>query len=97
MIAMEQGTKEQRVADDGFVLAMRALGRRIREQRTALGLSQWELAERMGVDPTTVSDFEQGRKSWPYTPAVVEKLAEVLGLTQGELVRGVMPSRSSPR
>lgn len=37
----------------------------LRAARSALGLTQGEVAERMGVDPRTVSHYEQGTREIP--------------------------------
>ncbi len=56
----------------------RQFGRRLRELREAAGLSQKELADRMGVQQTAVSWWERGRREPSFGNAV--KLAEALGV-----------------
>ncbi|MBC5747082.1 helix-turn-helix transcriptional regulator [Dysosmobacter sp. NSJ-60] len=56
---------------------------RIRELRERLGISQAELARRMGVKHTSVIQWETG-KAMP-AAAKLPKLAEVLGVEIGEL------------
>ena len=55
----------------------------IRERRSRLGMSQAELAERIGVNQTAVSQWERGI----ITPTLnkARKLAETLGCTIDEL------------
>lgn len=55
----------------------------IRERRNRLGMSQAELAERIGVNQTAVSQWERG----VITPTLnkARKLAETLGCTIDEL------------
>ncbi|WP_421854367.1 helix-turn-helix domain-containing protein [Novosphingobium sp.] len=60
------------------------LGRNVRTLRTALGLSQEELAGRAGLHRTYASDIERGTRNPSIT--VVEKLAMVLGVTPGSLL-----------
>ena len=46
---------------DPFEKETENLGERIREYRRVHGLSQKKLAEQLGVDPTTLADWERGR------------------------------------
>ncbi len=64
-------------------LAVR-LPRNISKQRQALGLTQAQLAERLGVDTETLSRFERGK----HLPSLLtlERLAGVLFMTVGELL-----------
>ncbi len=64
-------------------LAVR-LPRNISKQRQALGLTQAQLAERLGVDTETLSRFERGK----HLPSLLtlERLAGVLFTTVGELL-----------
>lgn len=48
----------------------------VRRWRRALGLSQWELAQRMGVPQTTVSLAERGRGGSERIAAALRALAE---------------------
>ena len=54
---------------------------RIRELRERRGISQSELARRMGVKHPSVVQWETGKAM----PAKLPKLAEVLGVEIGEL------------
>jgi transcriptional regulator with XRE-family HTH domain len=55
----------------------------VRRRRGDLGLTQKELADRMGVIPARVSQIETGDPKWPQT--LVPVLAEALGVSQVEL------------
>lgn len=63
------------------------LGERIRKRRTALGLSQAELARRVGVKREAVSQWENGA-SKGLKPENLLKTADVLGTTVRSLVTG---------
>ncbi len=56
----------------------------IKKRREAEGLSQEELAERLGVDRTMISHIENGRKD-PSVKLLID-IAEVLHCTTDELV-----------
>jgi transcriptional regulator with XRE-family HTH domain len=60
-----------------------ALRRRLAERRKALGYSQEALAEKLGIDRTTVSRWERGHTD-PY-PHIRPDLCQVLKVTAGEL------------
>lgn len=60
-----------------------ALGVVIRTERSALGISQEQLAERAGLHRTYVSDVERGARN--PSIASVEKLAQALRLPIGAL------------
>lgn len=64
---------------------LRRFGATVRELRTERGLSQWELAEKAGVDRNYVGMIERGERN----PAVVNvvKLAAALGVSPAELFR----------
>jgi transcriptional regulator with XRE-family HTH domain len=56
------------------------LGRRVRDLRKGAGLTQVDLAARLGISQTTVSQIEAGRGRWTLTAPLVERLVEILGL-----------------
>jgi transcriptional regulator with XRE-family HTH domain len=60
------------------------LGRNIAERRKALGLTQAELAEKLGADTVTVSRFERGS----HLPSLqrLERVADTLGIPLAELL-----------
>src|SRR5689334_17171324 len=60
------------------------LGRRIREQREALGLSARELARRTGMNDKTVVRIEQGLFASP-GPDKLARIADVLDLSLADL------------
>jgi transcriptional regulator with XRE-family HTH domain len=52
-------------------------GQRMRRTREALGISQLELAKKVGVSAQYVNDMERGRRKMP-RPAIAQKIAETL-------------------
>ncbi|MCS7175654.1 helix-turn-helix domain-containing protein [Pseudothermotoga sp.] len=54
------------------------IGKKIRELRTKLGISQAELAKRLGVDQTTVSYYERDKRA--ITISMLYKIAGALGV-----------------
>ena len=79
MFKTEGNTPEFR--EEKAVFPERALGHRIKNFRTKLGLSQKELAGMAGLTPSTVSQVESSI-TLPSLPALF-KLAEVLGVDVG--------------
>lgn len=65
----------------------RAIGSRIEMIRSALGLTQLELAERVGLNRTSVTNIEAGRQRILLHD--VEKFATALGSSPKHLLRGV--------
>lgn len=63
-----------------------SLGRRIRERRKALGLTQQELATALGLTPQHISVIEQDKRA----PALASlaRMAEELGVSLDFLVTG---------
>lgn len=66
-----------------------AFGRRVRERRTALGVSQMELADAAGLHFTYLSSVERGRRNVTLVSAL--RLAGALGIDVGDLVAGMRP------
>ena len=77
----------------------RALGKRVRELRTGLKLSQEELAERAGLHWTHISGIERGQ--WNIGLRTISKVARGLDVSLSDLFAGVelrsRPKRSTPR
>ena len=75
------------------------LGAAIRHERSVLGISQGELAERAGLHRTYVSDLERGERN----PSIqsIEKLARALHLSVAKLFEragnGAAMSRTAGR
>jgi transcriptional regulator with XRE-family HTH domain len=63
--------------------AHKVIGTNIAYLRDALGLSQQQLAEYLGVNRVELSYFENGQRVVPF--AKLTKLAELAGLTAAEL------------
>src|SRR5712691_9130060 len=63
----------------GMAAEHSAIGTRIKKRRQALGIrSQQELAERVGVNRTTVSDWESGRH---FPARYIGVLEKILGIS----------------
>ena len=62
-------------------------GRRVRERRTALGLSQEGFAAKCDLDRTYISDIERGKRNVGLRN--IQVIAEVLGVTISDLMDGV--------
>lgn len=60
------------------------LGRVVHQQRIRLGISQEDLADRVGLDRTYVSGIERGIRN--PTLLVLLRLAQVLGVPAGRLL-----------
>jgi transcriptional regulator with XRE-family HTH domain len=60
-------------------------GKRVREKRTALALSQEELAERAGVHRTYIGMIERAEKN--ITLKNIEKIAKALGIPLDKLMK----------
>lgn len=62
---------------------IKILGQRIRNHRTALGLSQEKLAELSGCHPTYIGQIERGEKN--ATIESIEKIAKALNISLSKL------------
>lgn len=62
-----------------------AFKERLKEKRKALGMSQTELAERVGVTSRTIQNYELGSRK-PQNMEVVQKLADALNTTTDYLL-----------
>jgi ribosome-binding protein aMBF1 (putative translation factor) len=60
-----------------------SFGEAVRKARTAIGLTQEELADRSGLDRSYIGGVERGERNPTLT--VIEKIAKGLGLTLAEL------------
>ncbi|MCL5052113.1 MAG: helix-turn-helix domain-containing protein [Gammaproteobacteria bacterium] len=58
-------------------------GEAVRKARTAVGLTQEELADRSGLDRSYIGGVERGERNPTLT--VIEKIAKGLGVTLAEL------------
>lgn len=67
----------------------RALGAVIRARRTARGLQQQEMAERLGLAPVVYGRIELGNR--PVKAMELRDIARVLGVTADELLVSVSP------
>lgn len=73
-------------------LLLTQIGLRIIRRREALGWTQKDLAQRLGVAPQNVHRIEHGKQN--FTVDTLLKLAEALGTTASELFTG-MPLHAS--
>jgi len=62
-------------------------GQRVREKRTALGLSQEAFADKCGLDRTYISGIERGKRN--VSLRNIEVIAHTLGISISELTEGV--------
>jgi transcriptional regulator with XRE-family HTH domain len=69
------------------------LGKNIRAARSALGLSQLELAEQIGIKRQSVNLYEKG-KQWPQ-PVQAQALRRVLGIDVPDDPDTVRPHRTN--
>jgi transcriptional regulator with XRE-family HTH domain len=67
--------------------ALQRFGQRVRERRTALGLSQESFADKCKLDRTYISGIERGKRNVALRN--IEAIAKALGITIAELVQGV--------
>ena len=70
--------------DNGVELDYKAIGRRIKIARIRTGLTQEELADRVGISPTHISNVETGSTRVSLTSLV--HLANELGVTMDDLL-----------
>lgn len=67
-------------------MSWQEVGRRLREVRERLGLTQDTVARHLGVTRPVVSYIEQGKR--PLTLAELDKLADLFGCSPGHLLQG---------
>ena len=71
------------MGEDNFIKDM---GRRILARRKALGITQDELADRIGVTPPMISNLEQGKKA--IRPDNLAKVCKARGLSADYVLFG---------
>lgn len=76
-------------------LPARAVGKRVREVRLALGLSQLDLADLAHVHPSNIGKIERGQAN----PSLdtLTRIATALDTTVADVVRYVTPDHVGPR
>lgn len=67
----------------------RTFGKRVREHRTAAGMSQEKLGERTGLHATYLSDVERGHRN--VTLYTIVRIAKALGVNPAVLVDNLKP------
>lgn len=70
-------------------LLLSQIGMRVYRRRRELGLTQKDLAQRLGIGPTNVVRIEYGKQN--LTVDTLCKLAEALDTTAAELFTGAPP------
>jgi HTH-type transcriptional regulator / antitoxin HipB len=70
--------QQEKVRKDPDVL-LRKIGRRVRQRRQDLGLTQKELADRLGITSPNITIIEHGEQN--LTIRTLVKLADALGMT----------------
>ena len=68
-------------------LVYRAVGTRIQMLRIALGITQEDLAKRVGYTRTSLVNIEQGRQRIPLHQ--IEEIAKAIGCTTKHLLKGI--------
>lgn len=66
------------------------IGRRIKDRRVAMGLTQEAMAERAGITPTYASHIERGEKR--PSLGVLVRIATALDITVDRLLTGSQPA-----
>jgi transcriptional regulator with XRE-family HTH domain len=66
---------------------LQKFGQRVREKRTALGLSQEAFADKAHLDRTYISGIERGKRNVALRN--IGAIAKALGVTISELVKGM--------
>lgn len=70
-----------------------SVGRRIGERRSAMGLSQTALAQRLGISPQQVQKYEAGQNR--ISASRLSDIATALGVTPGTLFPDRAPGEAS--
>lgn len=65
----------------------KTIGDRIREERESAGLTQLELANKIGITPQAVSQYERGIKNPKIT--TIYKFADAIGVSPSKLFDGI--------
>jgi HTH-type transcriptional regulator / antitoxin HipB len=73
-------------------LLLSQIGLRVLRRRQELGLTQTELADRLGIGRPNIYRIEHGKQN--VTVDTLCKLAEALGITAVELFSGMVPGAS---
>lgn len=68
---------------------LRLFGKRVRDRRTELGISQEKLAEISGLHRTYVGSLERGERNVALVNLL--RLAQGLAIDPGDLVQGLTP------
>ncbi len=74
---------------------METLGSIIKRRRLAMGLTQRELAELVGISHTYIYQLEKGRNDIP-SPDVMARLAKTIDISEVRLLRAVGYLQNAP-
>lgn len=67
----------------------------LKKYRKAAGLTQPELADKVGISPRTLQDYEQGRKPLEKAAAItVLTMARILGCSVADLIDQEKPAET---
>lgn len=68
---------------------MKEFGEVIKGLRTSRGVTQRQLAAALSVDPTTISQYENGRRSFP--PELLEPACQYLEVSVWQVLAHIYP------
>ena len=66
---------------------MKHFGERIRELRKERGITNYEMATRLGISRNTLTNWERGEKE-PHTLEIFEEMAKILNVSLKSLLEG---------
>ena len=66
---------------------MKHFGERIRELRKERGITNYEMATRLGISRNTLTNWERGEKE-PHTLEIFEEMAKILSVSLKSLLEG---------
>jgi transcriptional regulator with XRE-family HTH domain len=66
---------------------LESFGKRVREKRTALGLSQEAFAAKCNLDRTYISGIERGKRN--VSLRNIDTIAKALGISISDLMEGI--------
>ena len=71
---------------------MKEFGEVLRELRTEKGITQRQLAAALSVDPTTISQYENGKRTFPLS--LLEPACDYLEISVWDFLKLVFPADS---
>jgi len=82
------------MSDAAEIALLKRMGKAVAEARRAQGMSQTQLADRVGVSRFTVLNLERGHRS--VGAGTVLRVAQALGLFAGSPLHGALSDSPSP-